>query len=290
MLADDQHLVKSCHTVVTAYYRVPSKHNPERYLRWMENMLSLQDPMVIFTQTEFVTHIAEFRSHALNRTVIVPLSLYDLPIGAAFPTEFWEDQLNRDPEKDIHRSFQLFWIWLSKSWFVSATIQMNFFDSGIFVWSDIGCFRKPNYNFKTMVLHPETVPVNEVLQMATRKVKPPKDALFNDKFNQSSHLYHSGSQFAGYRTVLLTFHEYFLHTIDHFLQHNMTIAEDQAVLQSTCLLHPDICAYVERKHVDDNAYFGLRYILHYGGNTTKYWRMNGGDKRQTHDNSVFTKS
>ena len=271
-LDGDEPLVESLHTVVTAYYRVPSKHNPQRYLTWMENMLSLQDPMVIFTEPELVNTIADFRGHATNRTVIIPLSLFDLPIGAAFSSEFWKDQLDRDPEKDIHRSYQLFWIWLSKSWFVSAAIKLNFFDSDIYVWSDIGCFRKPNYNSKLLVMHPETVPTNEVLQMATRKIKQPKHALFNDKFKQPSNFYHSGSQFAGYNKTLLTFHQHFLETIDQFLEHNMTLAEDQAILQSTCMLHPGLCAYVQRKHVDDNAYFGLRYILHHGGNSTKYWR------------------
>ena len=35
-------------TIVTAYYRIPSKHSHGEYLAWMENFLSLRDCMVIF--------------------------------------------------------------------------------------------------------------------------------------------------------------------------------------------------------------------------------------------------
>jgi hypothetical protein len=270
-------LVASHSTIVTAYYQIPSKHSPDRYVNWMENMLSLQDPMVIFTQPNFVDQISELRSHATNRTVIVPLSLNKLPIGTLFSHAFWQDQIEKDPEKKIHRSYELFWIWLSKSWFMVQAVQMNFFDSNIYVWSDIGCFRNSNYNSKVMVVHPESVPRRQILQMATRKINPPTHSLYNDKINHPSHFYHSGSQFAGYKNTILTFHEYFLETIDKFLANNMTIVEDQVVLQSTCLQHPTICAYVQRKHVNDNAYFGLRYILHHGGNITKYWTLKTSD-------------
>ena len=35
-------------TVVTAYFEIASKHTSGEYDAWMQNMLSLQDPMVIF--------------------------------------------------------------------------------------------------------------------------------------------------------------------------------------------------------------------------------------------------
>jgi hypothetical protein len=45
----------------------------------MKNMLSLlQDAMVIFAQPDLVEQIARFRSHAVNRTVVVPLLAWKL--------------------------------------------------------------------------------------------------------------------------------------------------------------------------------------------------------------------
>ena len=48
----------SCNvTIVTAYYKIRSKHSSEEYLSWMSNFLTLQDCMVIFTQHDFVSTI-----------------------------------------------------------------------------------------------------------------------------------------------------------------------------------------------------------------------------------------
>jgi Bacterial protein of unknown function (HtrL_YibB) len=264
-------LVQSPNTVVTGYFRVPSKFEAGKYDKWMSNMLSLQDAMVIFTHVELVDQIKDMRKHAWNRTVIIPLALDDLPIGMLYPVSFWEDQLERDPEKSIHRSYQLFWIWLSKSWCVTQAIRLNPFQSDLFVWSDIGCFRDKKYKNKTMILHRENVPPTEILQMAHHPPNPPDQELFNDKYHHKANFYHSGSQLAGYKGSWSKFHQYFLETIDRFLENDMIIVEDQAVLQSTCLSHPNMCAYVPFDQVKDNHYFGLRYVLHNGGNF-QYWR------------------
>jgi hypothetical protein len=264
-------MITSPNTVVTAYHRVPSKFKPGKYDDWMKNMLSLQDAMVIFTETAMVDQVKGLRRHALNRTIIVPLELNDLPYGTLYQKSFWLDQLNRDPEKRIHRSYELFWIWLSKSWCVSEAIKLNIFHSDLFVWSDIGCFREKRYNGKTMIQHREQVPPHEMIQMAHHKPNPPNQELFNDKYKLKPQFYHSGSQFAGYKDTWVKFHANFLETIDRFLEHDMIIVEDQAVLQSTCLTYPDLCAYVPFTEVNDNHYFGLRYVLHNGG-TFKLWR------------------
>lgn len=270
--SENQPLIKSANTVVTGYFRIPSKHGSDKYDGWMRNMLSLQDAMVIFTESALVDQIKDLRSHAVNRTIIVPIALDDLPIANVFSESFWKDQLDRDPEKRIHRSYQVFWIWLSKSWAVTQAIRMNVFDSDLFVWSDIGCFRDRKYNSKTMVLRRDMVPPKEILFMAHHKPNPPEEELFNDKYHHKANFYHSGSQFVGFKDTLVTFHELFLETIDRFLEKNMIIVEDQAILQSVCLSHPEICAYAPFDQVKDNHYFGLRHVLHFGGEYN-YWRV-----------------
>ena len=41
-------------TIVTAYYKMRSKHSYEEYLSWMSNMLTFTDCMVIFTEQKLV--------------------------------------------------------------------------------------------------------------------------------------------------------------------------------------------------------------------------------------------
>lgn len=267
----DQPLIQSPNTLVTGYFRVRGKYHAGKYDEWMENILSIQDAVVVFTEPDLVDQIKRLRSHAVNRTVIVPVGLDDLPIGQLFSTTFWDDQLQRDPEKRIHRSYQLFWVWLSKTWCVTQAIRMNFFDSDLFVWADIGSFRDRKWNSKTIVRYRENVPANEMLFLAHHKPDPPKEELFNDKYKHKNNFYHSGSSFVGYKDTWLTYHKYFLETIDRFLEKGMIIVEDQAVLQSVCLSRPEICAYVPFTQVADNKYFGIRYVLHHKKDF-KYWR------------------
>ena len=202
------------------------------------------------------------------------MDIQDISIGNLFTDEFWEDQLERDPEKAIHRSYQLFWIWLNKAWCVTEAIRLNVFESDLFVYSDIGCFRDQRYNSKTIVLHRDQVPPHEMLMMAFQTPNPPKDeVLFWDKNKYQANFYHSGSQFAGYKDTWKVFYEYFLDTIDRFLDRNFLVVDDQAILQSTCLSHPELCAYVVASEVADRPYHGIRFVLHNGGEYN-LWRYN----------------
>ena len=65
----------SCNvTIVTAYYKIRSKHSSEEYLSWMTNFLTLQDCMVIFTQQDFVSTIQTLRP-ADYQTIINSIEL-----------------------------------------------------------------------------------------------------------------------------------------------------------------------------------------------------------------------
>ena len=62
--------------MVTAYYRMRSKHSDDEYLAWMSNFLTLQDCMVIFTQQDFVSTVQSLRPALYqNKTIINSLEL-----------------------------------------------------------------------------------------------------------------------------------------------------------------------------------------------------------------------
>ena len=266
-----EELISAPNTIVTAYFTLKSKFAKEEYIKWMSNMLSLQDAMVIFTSPEMVDTMWLLRSHAKNRTVIIPMDLSQLELVQKHDDSFWEAQLDKDPEKRIHRSYQLFWIWLSKSFFVKTAIGLNVFDSEIFMWSDIGCFRNGRYRDKEMILQKHLIPKDRIFQMAHHEPQAPPYIWWNDKYTQKTLFYHSGSQMIGYKDTWLTFHDEFMTTVQGFIDRDMFIGEDQTVLQSTCLRVTSLCAYVPMTQVSDNHYFGLRFVLHYGGDKFKYW-------------------
>jgi hypothetical protein len=290
---------QSC--IVTAYFQVKSKYNHSKYEEWMQRMLSMSDCMVIFCEEEMVPHMLQFRRQTSNSgpTAVIAVNLQNLPIAKYYyyhhpnhhhknnsmivnATAFWQHQLNIDPEKKRHKSYELFWIWLSKSWFVTtaAVLQRHLFPQiqiqqyhriEFWMWADIGSFRNSKYAGKQLIRFPHKVlqptDTSTVLWMAHHTPNPPNssDPFWNAKLTEKQYFYHSGSHAAAATVAAWTqFHRRFVTTLDAYAQRNLFVGEDQCVLQTTCLFYPDSCAYVPFNQVPDNHYFGLRYVLHYG--------------------------
>jgi hypothetical protein len=122
--------------------------------------------------------------------------------------------------------------------------------------------------------------------MAHHKPNPPDVRLWNDKFREKDHFYHSGSQGAGTAEAWRRFHQVFAETMDGFASSGLFIGEDQTILQSACLGSYDlapissnssavsagVCTYAPFDQVPDNHYFGLRHVLHHGGNNYHFWK------------------
>lgn len=166
-----------------------------------------------------IEQVKAMRQHAKNRTVIVPsMELQDLPLGTLYSDGFWQDQLNRDPERSLHISYKLFWVWLSKSWFTTQAIRLNPFHSDLFLWSDIGCFREGKYNHQTIIRHREIVPANEMLFLAHTKPNPRPGQKMVYRYEDPKSFYHSGSLFVGYKETWTRYHEKFLETMDRSIR------------------------------------------------------------------------
>jgi hypothetical protein len=211
-------------------------------------------------------------------------------------TAYWEHQLEIDPERRLHKSYQLFWIWLSKTWFVTtaALLQQHLFvmhndgaDSSpgtvpfiniqTWMWADIGSFRNERFANARLIQHPEALldvdnnTSNEarttVVWMAHHAPNPPTDPYWNDKLDpdEKVHYYHGGSHgLAATVEAWVRYYLYFVDTLDEYGRRGLFVGEDQCVLQTTCLLHPESCAYLSHDRVNDHRYFGLRSALRFG--------------------------
>mmetsp|Transcript_23561 Transcript_23561/g.38386 ORF Transcript_23561/g.38386 Transcript_23561/m.38386 type:complete len:665 (-) Transcript_23561:97-2091(-) len=151
-------------TIVTAYFNIDSKHPHDDYIRWMKNMLSLKDPMVIFTSPDMVPTFHSLRSHASNSTKIITMELNETLMSRTYDVQFWQDQYAKDPERKAHRSYFIYWIWNEKLEFLRRTIEENPFHSDFFAWVDIGSFRVSNLNDQVMLKQiPAGLKQNQVL-------------------------------------------------------------------------------------------------------------------------------
>ena len=143
--------ISSPPTIVTAYFEISSKHTHKEYEGWMQNIMSLQDPMVIFITPSHVSTVERLRSHAINRTRVIPMDLNDTRMSKTYSTDFWTHQHSIDPERGIHKDYRLYQIWSNKVDLLKLAVDENPFNSSFFAWVDMGYFQTDQYNGRTML-------------------------------------------------------------------------------------------------------------------------------------------
>jgi hypothetical protein len=128
-------------TIVTCYYKIPSKHPYQQYDQWMIKFLTtVETPMVIYTDDQSIEKIKDLRKWAEDKTIIINKPLQFTYCAQEKYLNTWVKDWRRDLEGRIHNP-KLYIIWNNKSKFVEEVIQANYFNTEYFCWCDIGCFR-----------------------------------------------------------------------------------------------------------------------------------------------------
>ena len=126
-------------TIVTAYYRIKSKHSDESYTEWYRNFFqSVTANVVCFCPLELVK---EFKSIARPNHQIIGRDFYSWEMMSEKRMEVWRDLNKNDPEVLLgyNHTPELYAIWATKQEFVREAMKLVYSD--IYVWCDIGCFR-----------------------------------------------------------------------------------------------------------------------------------------------------
>ena len=251
-------------TIVTAYFQLgKSKHTHDRYLEWMQNMLIIQSPMVIFCDKDSVKTIEAIRPED---------SLYPTRIIITDFTEFYtykyietfERHYNEKDHEKYHHP-ELYLIWNEKTHFLKRAIEMNPFLTDYFLWTDIGCFREKNTDF---IHWPNTskIPTDKMLLLSvlpfTREEYDTETLESIPDFQYSDGRI-SGTIFGGTANSILDWHEKYYQMMDYFLSIDRFIGKDQNIMSSVAILHKDT---VQLLNPDKNArkiWFYLQDYLSY---------------------------
>ena len=131
-------------TVVTAFYKIPSKRSPEQYLEYARNLLgNCPAHIVLFTSKEFSSAFREMRGD-------LPLTIFEEELKS--PVKTWASPIiwkiaalknnRRHPYFKNSISPDLLQLWLSKAWFVKQAItRLQLSQTNVIMWCDIGCVR-----------------------------------------------------------------------------------------------------------------------------------------------------
>ena len=247
-------------TIVTAYFKLPKSKQPHStYIEWMQNMLMIQSPMLIFCDEESLPEIQNFRG-TIFPTKIIVMSFSDFFSYRYFPI-FENDYVFKDHER-YHDPY-LYLIWNEKSHFLKIAAENNFFLTDYFLWVDIGCFRIPN----TKYIHwPDSskFPLDKILQLLVRPFTTEEskcvslETLPDFKY---SHGRIGGTIFGGNIQSILKWHDVYYNMLEYFISIDRFIGKDQNIMTSVSLVHPDIVHVVNPILGCRDIWFSLQEYL-----------------------------
>ena len=238
-------------TIVTAYYKIKSKHPFSVYLSRLKNFVKLNHSIVFFTSKAFINNIKELRpKHLLNKTIFIEMEIEDFYSYKKFRKEF-NESFFIDNEKRIH-TVPLYLIWAEKCFFLKKVILNNYFNSKCFFWIDAGFFihstlmnnyinwpstKKCYENPKVLINSIRKVPESEKKNLLDFNFQFYK--LFQRKTNVA------GGAFGGQPKYLMKFIYYYYKTIKLFIRHKFFIGKDQNLFAFIAFSHPEIVNLVQ---------------------------------------------
>lgn len=154
-------------TIVTAFYKIPSKASFEKYLPWIRNFLIFIESPIVFFTTEDLVDI--FKSIRNENIIYEILPFEELVAIKQYGKDFWERQKERDPEK--YHTPELGMIWYEKKEFVLKAIEKNYYNTEYFIWCDAGCVRSDLYKNNIKNFGQNLTQINEN-KLNIQQIKP----------------------------------------------------------------------------------------------------------------------
>lgn len=144
--------------MVSAYYPIPSKFKPDKYLNWIASFWpKIPCPLIFFTDPAIVPQFEEILRGRAGPTKVIGVAFHDLAAFKKLSPKAWAQTHLIDHEADKH-SPELYAIWYEKKEFVARAIEMNPFGSEHFIWCDAGICRFPEW-----VAHLQAFPRREMV-------------------------------------------------------------------------------------------------------------------------------
>jgi len=254
----------SC-TVVTAFYPIKSKFPTETYLNWGKTFLSLDSPIVLFTESSLIHLFKSLRGDK-------PIYIFALPFIELDTWKLYQDKWiahhTKDPEKNIHTP-ELYAIWAQKAFFVERAVQVNPFKTDYFFWCDFGAFRDPNINKNILESFPTTkyLSKTKILLQAVEDLKDSdrimrKDNICGEVISQNwNEVRLVGGLWGGGIDACLKWKNAYQQMLEKYFKADRFAGKDQVVMLSVYLENPDLANIVNCTKNGLNVWFFLQNLL-----------------------------
>lgn len=264
-------------TVVSAYYKMKSKHDPEKYRNWIRRFFrTLTGPIVFFTDADTLPFLeaCEKASSSIH-FVVFPRSEWKANDQTLFPEGTWEHQWEIDPEKNIH-SVELYKVWFEKKEFVLRAIALNPFGSKKFVWTDAGILREAEMESILKGRYPVSsrIPNDRIMIM---NIMPfTKNDEIEYKINGvtlkggKDKRRIGGGVLAGTAAVWKRFSQLYDEALQRYLKAGLFIGKDQTLFATIILENKSLISLLDYRGIAPESWF---YLLLYLGVTERVWKI-----------------
>lgn len=237
-------------TIVTAYFKMRSKHTYQEYDTWIKNFMSLNDNMIIYTTYDMVPEINKLRFNLQQKTKIIITNITELKMYKEYNDMFWRQQHLLDPEKRIHQDKNIYIIWNEKTEWLLKGVLTNPFNSNFFVWMDIGYFRTTMYNNQQILRYvPKSLNLSQVIMLDVNSIIP-----------KSWGQYIGGGFIGGYSEGIKMWHKRYYSTLQQ--NKGYFIGKDQPWMWKTCQNNIGLCKLIKPdKNHGDPWFFMTPYLL-----------------------------
>lgn len=125
-------------TFSSCFYIIKSKFPPEKYIEWMDNLISIVKNfyLIIYTDENSVKFI-NTRNNPRIKVIIKPLEQFH---NYKYK-DFWIENHKKNTLLNEKSCWELNMLWCEKISFVRQTIYNKYFDTEHYGWCDIGYFR-----------------------------------------------------------------------------------------------------------------------------------------------------
>lgn len=251
-------------TIVTAYFKLhQSKANHSKYLEWMQNMLIIDSPMVIFCDELSMPIISSLREKSAEKTKIIVTKFQEFH-SYKYMSTFINDYNTKDHER--YHNPLLYMIWNEKSHFLKRAIDLNVFSSEYFLWVDIGCFRRPNTEFLNWP-NPDKIDLMPKDKIILLSVMPFTAEEYNCNSLQNLPDFKlcpgriGGTMFGGTAETVLKWHDLYYEMLEYFISIDRFIGKDQNIMSSIAVLHKDIVGLIYPQQKCNDIWFYFHEFL-----------------------------
>ena len=251
-------------TLITALFKIKSKHSFDQYLSWVDNLLKLNCSIVFFSDNETLKAIKGKRSKIYeNKTIWIETSIEQFYSYKNFQQNFIES-FKVDIENSYH-TVPLYMVWAEKCSFLKKAIYRNYFHSKCFYWIDAGYFRKKEekqyyYNWpstKRCYEDPRVI-INEIRKLSQEEIEGLRTFNKSIYFNIIKQVNVAAGLFGGKPEYCIKFCDLYYKAIKAFIKNNLFIGKEQNVFAYVSYLNPKIVKILSSNKKD--WYFFKKYL------------------------------